>query len=85
MSTQREQVIAAIRSIIAAPRSAAALKELRVVLEAAQNGPPDGAADGSLTLEAWQTCRDLHDSLSAAQRALDRAADALREPAPCPF
>ena len=85
MSTQREQAIMAIRSIIAAPRSQAGLSALGRVLDDAQNDPPNGAADGSIMPQAYAACRRLHNAMMSVQKAFNEAADALREPAPAPF
>lgn len=85
MSNQREKACAATRAIIAAPRSTDALRALYDVLGEAQNPPPDGAADGSISPDAWNEVRRLHDAMANAQSLFNRAAELLREPRPAPF
>lgn len=52
---------------------------LDAVLDEAQNGPPDGEGDGSLTVRRWATLRDLVTAARAFNEALDHVQLATSE------
>lgn len=71
MSTQRELAAAALGKIVEAMSSfvgptRSALSELRDVLDRAQNGPPEGEADGTIDEPMWTRLRDYARSVDAA-------------------
>lgn len=68
--TQLEQAKQATQKLLQDPMDQEALTELRHALEAAQNGPPQGAADGSLTPPIWAEYTIVRNSLDNAQRAV---------------
>lgn len=83
MSTQNEQAAAAVAkmnhaidSVVAPMRSA--LRELRDVLDRAQNGPPDGEADGSIDDPTWTRLRDYANAVDAALQGFEANAQGRR-------
>ena len=68
MSTDREWVtdlVLAFAPMLESP----VLRRLQEAVAYAQNAPPQGTADGSLTQAKWEAARDVADSLQAAQTA----------------
>lgn len=62
--TQKERallVVAALKTHVEDLKSCE--RVLDQVLEEAQNGPPDGASDGSLSLQEWGRLKELRETL----------------------
>lgn len=73
--TQREEAAAIVAEIVDRVGSVMvplvdASRRLDDVLGRAQNGPPDGEADGSLTPEQWTTLRDFAEQTRGAINAI---------------
>ncbi len=82
--TQRDRARAALGGLYRNAISASALAALRDVLDDAQNGPPDGEADGSIDEVLWTGLRKMAEAFAEVQRVHEimgrpgeRASDAL--------
>jgi hypothetical protein len=71
MSNQISEARDAVRRLLANPTDASALTSLREVLDRAQNPPPLGVADGSISEDLWVHLNGLYGGFVAVQRALD--------------
>jgi hypothetical protein len=75
--TQREQamrIIGTIRNIYVDGLDSQ-IEKLHELVRKAQNGPPDGEADGSLDDENWTRLRDVCNALLKAGAGLDDLVD----------
>ena len=79
--TQRYAALKAVEALKADPWNVAFVADLERVLAKAQNGPPDGMADGSIPAELWTYLRGLVTTLDTARmdfRAIELKAIELK-------
>lgn len=75
MTTQRERLIAVIKRIVP---DATAFPELSRVLEEAQNRPPEGEADGSLSEREYDVALTIEGALLQLLTAIKEAREVFR-------
>jgi hypothetical protein len=69
--TQLKRAQQAVAKLLKDPLDSGSLRELRYALDQAQNAPPLGFADGSLTPPVWASYTTLMNSLSSIQRVVN--------------
>lgn len=76
--TQRKLAGSYIRSRLSGEyESTEWLSRLHTLIGKAQNGPPDGEADGSLSETQWIALRDFHEAMVNAELKSRAVLDAL--------
>ncbi len=70
MTTQLEEAKQCVQCLIKDPLDRLALKMLEDTIVAAQNPPPQGAADGSIEEEDWFILRDTATAFRKLQQCL---------------